>query len=248
MPPKARPPLFRLVPVVALLAALAASVWPSPSRCADFFESMEQRRREEAALMESATVCVLARGEDGMASGSGFFVGEGLILTNAHVVDEADEHGVYVLGWLYLEGRVVEKNPPLAWAYLSLAAERLGEVETDQGAQLPHLADKLLSAREGKTARKLQADTLPHWARVPATNLRPWSVAYYAYPAAKDAPRAVPHLFPWSHPYEYPAKHRPASAGGSPSCSLPGFRGRGQSAPKNFGRGHDPDRPRQQRP
>ena len=76
---------------------------------------------------------------------------------------QADEHGFYVLGWLYLEGRVVEKNPPLAWAYLSLAAERLGEVETDKGDQLLHRANKLLSAREREKARKLRADILSDW-------------------------------------------------------------------------------------
>lgn len=34
----------------------------------------------------------------------------------------------------------------------------------------------------------LTNDTLPNWAKAPAINLRPWSVAYYADPAAKDGP------------------------------------------------------------
>lgn len=119
MSPKARPSLFRLVPAVMLLSA--ALLWPSPSRCADFLENMEQRRREVAALMESATVCVLAVSGNDLAFGSGFVVGEGLIMTNAHVVAEADSDGIYVLN----ESLPVTQAKKVRSAYESGDAERL---------------------------------------------------------------------------------------------------------------------------
>ena len=73
---------------------------------------------------------------------------------------QADEHGFYVLGWLYLEGLVVDKNPPLAWAYLSLAEERLGAVDTGEGDTLLQRANTRLSASERKQARTLRAGIL----------------------------------------------------------------------------------------
>lgn len=51
-------------------------------------EQYEQRRRAIADMMEAATVFIHAVGSEEGATGSGFIVGDGLIMTNGHVVDE----------------------------------------------------------------------------------------------------------------------------------------------------------------
>jgi V8-like Glu-specific endopeptidase len=49
-------------------------------------------------MMEAATVWIVAEDDDGIASGTGFIVGDGYIATNAHVVDGLGKGGtVYVL-------------------------------------------------------------------------------------------------------------------------------------------------------
>jgi len=58
----------------------------------------EERRRAVASLMEDATVWVVGESAEGIAQGSGFFIGEGIIATNAHVVDAIRRGGaIYVL-------------------------------------------------------------------------------------------------------------------------------------------------------
>jgi S1-C subfamily serine protease len=58
----------------------------------------EERRRATAALMEAATVWVVAEDDESIANGSGFLVAEGVVMTNAHVVNGLGKGGkVYVL-------------------------------------------------------------------------------------------------------------------------------------------------------
>jgi V8-like Glu-specific endopeptidase len=58
----------------------------------------EERRRATAALMEAATVWIVAEDDDCISSGSGFLVGKGRVITNAHVVEGVGKRGsVYVL-------------------------------------------------------------------------------------------------------------------------------------------------------
>jgi V8-like Glu-specific endopeptidase len=73
--------------VLSLLfsAMLAGQVFAaSDSRLTDY----EERRRNVAALLEAATVWIVAEDEDDIYQGSGFLVSEGFIATNAHVVKE----------------------------------------------------------------------------------------------------------------------------------------------------------------
>ena len=58
----------------------------------------EERRRTVAALMEAATVWIVAEDDDRITSGTGFLVGDGRIATNAHVFNTLGKNRVvYVL-------------------------------------------------------------------------------------------------------------------------------------------------------
>ena len=84
--------LFLCLPLVLLLAGQASAA--SDNRLSEY----EERRRAVAALMESATVWVVGKSEEGIAQGSGFLVGDGLIATNAHVANAFRKDAViYVL-------------------------------------------------------------------------------------------------------------------------------------------------------
>ena len=64
----------------------------------NFQAGFEERRRAVAAVMETATVWIIAEDDERIASGSGFIVGNGYIATNAHVVEKlGKDASVYVL-------------------------------------------------------------------------------------------------------------------------------------------------------
>jgi S1-C subfamily serine protease len=78
----------------ALLLTVCAQAFAADNPRAEF----EERRRAVAARMEAATVWVVGEDDESIATGSGFIVGEGLVVTNSHVVDELGRGKViYVL-------------------------------------------------------------------------------------------------------------------------------------------------------
>jgi S1-C subfamily serine protease len=103
--------------------AADALVPPSPDRV----EAPEASRAGESGeaargpasllqLIESRTALVLAQGPEGLSTGSGFFVGPDLMVTNHHVVTQAGPGGVFVvnkrLGGVH-EAEVLETLGPL---------------------------------------------------------------------------------------------------------------------------------------
>jgi S1-C subfamily serine protease len=77
-----------------LLVAFNAHALAAQSSRGDF----EERRRAVAATLEAATVWIVVEDDSSIASGSGFIVGEGYIVTNAHVVAGfGKDAAVYVL-------------------------------------------------------------------------------------------------------------------------------------------------------
>ncbi|MDR2529457.1 MAG: trypsin-like peptidase domain-containing protein [Synergistaceae bacterium] len=92
-----------LILLCAFAAWWALTALPSPMEAAGGDAAppraqFEERRRAVGAMMEAATVWIVAEDDDGIASGTGFIVGDGYIATNAHVVDGLGKGGtVYVL-------------------------------------------------------------------------------------------------------------------------------------------------------
>ncbi len=82
-------PLSALLLLMLCCGALAAD---------NFQKSYEERRRAVAVMMETATVWIVVDDDKSIKSGTGFIVGDGYVVTNAHVVDGMRKGGsIYVL-------------------------------------------------------------------------------------------------------------------------------------------------------
>ena len=80
---------------------LPTNGWSAPeqeSERSTFLENLEKHRRDIAKRMEMATIWVITESEDGSEGmGSGFIVGDGYVLTNAHVASKDDSAYVFVM-------------------------------------------------------------------------------------------------------------------------------------------------------
>ncbi len=74
-------------------------------------------------------------------------------------VDQGNEFGWFVLGSLYMDGAVVEKDLPMAWAYLDLANERY---VSDAEEALEKL-NKRMSSKDLKRAKDIQDRWFKEW-------------------------------------------------------------------------------------
>ena len=106
-----------------------------------------------AQLLEHATVMIASAGPAGIGHGSGFFIAGDLVLTNAHVVQQADPNQIFVMSRAM--GRAVkaqlvsmtrgEGGGPVEPGMLDVALLRLPEaVAGAQPLALTPTADKLL--------------------------------------------------------------------------------------------------------
>ena len=106
-----------------------------------------------AQLLEHATVMIASAGPSGIGHGSGFFIAGDLVLTNAHVVQQADPNQIFVMSRAM--GRAVkaqlvsmtrgEGGGPVEPGMLDVALLRLPEaVAGAQPLALTPTADKLL--------------------------------------------------------------------------------------------------------
>lgn len=76
---------------------------------------------------------------------------------------QANPEGQYVLGWLYMNGLVVEKNNTMAWAYLQLADEKIDDLKVDGRGPLLALVDRELSPKQKEDARRIQQNWYAGW-------------------------------------------------------------------------------------
>lgn len=77
--------------------------------------------------------------------------------------DQADPRGQYVLGWLYLNGQVVERNYPMAWAYLDFSGRRLEDLGADKSGPLLEKAEGLMTASDKRRGEEIQEAWLETW-------------------------------------------------------------------------------------
>lgn len=76
---------------------------------------------------------------------------------------QANPEGQYVLGWLYMNGFVVEKNNIMAWAYLNLADDKIDDLKVDSRGPLLALVDKQMSSKDKEDAKQLQKNWFSDW-------------------------------------------------------------------------------------
>jgi len=89
---------MRRTAAVCLLCCLVVTGQAFAAPASNPMAEFEERRREVAAMMEAATVWIVTDDGGAISSGSGFIVGEGCIVTNAHVVANLGSGAsVYVL-------------------------------------------------------------------------------------------------------------------------------------------------------
>lgn len=76
---------------------------------------------------------------------------------------QANPMGQYVLGWLYMTGRVVDKNKAMAWAYLDLADQKMVDLEVDEAGPLLKQLEQGLGPQDKKQGRKIQLEWRKDW-------------------------------------------------------------------------------------
>ncbi|HSM94152.1 MAG TPA: trypsin-like peptidase domain-containing protein [Anaeromyxobacteraceae bacterium] len=107
--------------IVALCGGPEGAAAVRPQGVAEPADALASLEEEQAELFARVAPSVVLLVRDG-ASGSGFAVGpDGLVLTNAHVVGEAEEIGVRLSDGRYGQGRVVAR----ATGSLDLALVRI---------------------------------------------------------------------------------------------------------------------------
>lgn len=76
---------------------------------------------------------------------------------------QADSVGQYVMGWLYMNGYVVEKNLSMAWAYLNLSDQKLHDMEVDSRGALLAIVEQQMSEEDMRKGRQIQRNWFVDW-------------------------------------------------------------------------------------
>ncbi len=76
---------------------------------------------------------------------------------------QANYMGQYVLGWLYINGLIVERNDAMAWAYLDTAMQYAQDLDGDPEGPLLKTLEKRVSAKDRERGTAIRNGWLFDW-------------------------------------------------------------------------------------